>query len=130
MKRFLISLAVLMLSLMPLCAQTATPAQPVDPHQARPALPVVPDTLTPPELAVPATNAPSTNSAPTPAVPVLSIVADSSLRDVLQELAQSWADSVDSNPQVPLSLTNAGTLRARVEGGAKWDWSSAPTLRT
>src|SRR5579863_3125487 len=120
MKPFLFFLALLMLSLTPLCAQQpATPAQPVDPHQARPALPVVPDSLTP--RAAPATNAASTNGAPSPAAAILSIGADSSLREVLQELAQSWADSVDSSPQVPLTLTNAGTLRAKVEAGTKWD---------
>jgi len=110
-------------SLVPLSAQTATPAQPADPNQARPALPVVPDSLTPPELATPATNAASTNSAPAVTTPqvALSIVADSSLKQVLQELAQNWADSQDSNPQVPLTLTNAGTLRARVESGSVWD---------
>ncbi len=118
MKSFLFSLALLVFSLTPLLAQPATPAQPVDPHQARPALPVVPDALTPPEPV-----APSTNGAPAPAAPaaVLSIVADSSLREVLRELAQTWADSLDSNPQVPLTLTNAGTLRAKVEEGSKWD---------
>jgi len=43
------------------------------------------------------------------------------LRDVLQELAQSWADSLESNPQVPLTLTNAGTMRAKIEAGAASD---------
>ena len=52
------------------------------------------------------------------------MIADSSLKQVLQELAQTWADSQDSSPQVPLTLTNAGTLRAKVEGassGSAWD---------
>ena len=42
----------------------------------------------------------------------------------MQELAQSWADSQDSSPQVPLTLTNAGTLRAKVESStpeSAWD---------
>lgn len=48
-------------------------------------------------------------------------MADSSLREVLQELAQSWADSLDSSPQVPLTLTNAGTIRTRIEGATPCD---------
>ena len=109
MNRFLPGLALLLLSLAPLCAQTATPARPADPNQARPALPVVPESVTPP--------APSTNNAPVPQVS-LSIIAESSLKQVLQELAQTWADNQDNSPQVPLTLTNSGTLRAKVEGGS------------
>lgn len=51
----------------------------------------------------------------------ISILADSSLSAVLQELAQTWADSLDSNPQVPLTLTNAATIRAQVEAGKVFD---------
>jgi len=112
MNSILLCLALLLFSLAPVSAQTATPAQPADPNQPRPALPVVPESVTPP--------APSTNNAPAPQVAV-SIIADSSLKQVLQELAQSWADNQDSSPQVPLTLTNAGTLRAKVEGGSTWD---------
>ena len=115
MKLCLCFFALLLLSLAPLCAQPATPAQPADPNQARPALPVVPDSVTP--------SAPSTNSAPAAPAPqvTVSIIADSSLKQVLQELAQSWADNQDSSPQVPLTLTNAGTLHAKVESGSVWD---------
>jgi molybdate transport system substrate-binding protein len=118
MNRFLICLALLLLNLVPLCAQPAIPAQPADPNQPRPAQPVVPDSVPPPQTATP-----STNNAPAPQV-VVSVIADSSLKQVLQELAQSWADSRDSGPQVPLTLTNAGTLRAKVESGSSdstWD---------
>jgi molybdate transport system substrate-binding protein len=118
MKPILLCFALLLFSLAPICAQTATPAQPADPNQPRPAQPVVPDAAPPPQ-----TNAPSTNNAPAPQVAV-SIIADSSLKQVLQELAQSWADTQDSGPQVPLTLTNAGTLRAKVESGSSdstWD---------
>jgi molybdate transport system substrate-binding protein len=78
----------------------------------------MPDSVTPP--------APSTNSAPPAPAPqvAVAIIADSSLKQVLQELAQAWADTQDSGPQVPLTLTNAGTLRAKVassEGGSAWD---------
>jgi len=129
MKLFLLSLSLLLFGLAPLSAQPATPAQPADPNQARPALPVVPDSITPPGMTAPATStpSPSTNSAPTaPATPqvAVAVIADSSLKQVLQELAQSWADSQDSSPQVPLTLTNAGTLRAKVESStvsAGWD---------
>jgi molybdate transport system substrate-binding protein len=103
----------------PLRAQTAAPATPADPTQARPAVPVASDLVTPPKVA-PSTNAPAGLA---PQV-VVSIIADSSLKQVLQELAQAWADSQDSNPQVPLTLTNAGTLRAKVEsaaGSPGWD---------
>lgn len=120
MNRMLICFALLLLSFASLCAQPATPAQPADPNQARPALPVVPDSITPPQTATPSTNAPA---AQVPQVAV-AIIADSSLKQVLQELAQGWADSQDSSPQVPLTLTNAGTLRAKVEAGfsgANWD---------
>jgi molybdate transport system substrate-binding protein len=121
MNRFLICLALLLLNLAPLCAQPATPAQPVDPNQPRPAMPVEPSPVpTAPAASSAATNAPP---APTPQVAV-AIIADSSLKQVLQELAQSWADSQDSGPQVPLTLTNAGTLRAKVESGSSdstWD---------
>ncbi len=115
MNRFHLCLALLLFGLAPLFAQPATPAQPADPNQARPALPVVPDSITPPQM-----QTPSTNSPPAPQV-AIAVIADSSLKQVLQELAQGWADSQDSGPQVPLTLTNAGTLRAKVEGGSGWD---------
>jgi molybdate transport system substrate-binding protein len=117
MNPILLCLALLLFGLAPLSAQRATPAQPADPNQARPAMPVVPDSLTP-QMATPSTN--SAAPAPVPQVAV-TIIADSSLKQVLQELAQGWADSQDSGPQVPLTLTNAGTTRAKVEGGSVWD---------
>jgi molybdate transport system substrate-binding protein len=105
-----------------LYAQPAIPAQPADPNQARPAMPVVPDSITPPQMtpptALPATN--SATTAPSPQVAV-SIIADSSLKQVLQELAQGWADSQDNSPQVPLTLTNAGTLLSKMEANPAWD---------
>jgi molybdate transport system substrate-binding protein len=112
MKPFLFFLALLLFSLAPLAGQPVLPTQAPVPNQPRVALPVVPEAMTPP--------APSTNNAPAPQVAV-SVIADSSLKQVLQELAQAWADSQDSGPQVPLTLTNAGTLRAKVEGGPAWD---------
>jgi len=128
MKRFLLCLVLLCFSQAFLSAQTATPAQPADPNQPRPALPVVPDSITPPQPTAPVTNsAPnSTNGAPVaPAAPVaISIIADSSLRPVLPELVQGWADSQDSSPRVPLTMTNAAVLVAKVESGAAdsgWD---------
>jgi len=111
-----------LLSITPLLAQPAIPAQPADPNQPRPALPVLPDSITPPGSTTPSAPA-STNSAPTtPTAQIsVSIIADSSLKQVLQELAQTWADSQDNAPQVPLTLTNAGTLTAKVEAGSAWD---------
>jgi molybdate transport system substrate-binding protein len=119
MNFFRACVAFLLLSFAPLSAQSAQPAQPADPNQARPALPVTPDSLTPPQMTTPSTNnAPTAAGAPPTS---LSVIAESSLKQVLQELAQSWADSQDSNPQVPLTLTNSGTIRAKVEAGSTWD---------
>jgi molybdate transport system substrate-binding protein len=121
MNRLFLCVAFLFCGLARLSAQPATPAQPADPNQARPAMPVVPDSITPPQMATPATN--NAPAVPAPLVAV-TIIADSSLKQVLQELAQSWADNQDNNPQVPLTLTNAGTLRAKVESAtsnAAWD---------
>lgn len=129
------ALTLFMAGMTSLWAQPATPAHPADPNQARPALPVVPDTLTPPQLETPAPAKPATSgtnaataSAPATAV-ALSIVADASLRQVLQELAQTWADNQDSAPQVPLTLTNAGTMRAKIEGGTVWDLVISPDVQ-
>jgi len=118
MNRFLLCLLALLFSLAPVSAQPATPAQPADPNQARPALPVVPDSLTPPGMDTPSTNGATPAVAPQNS---LAVIADSSLKQVLQELAQSWADDQDSSPQVALTLANAGTLRAKVENGPGWD---------
>jgi molybdenum ABC transporter molybdate-binding protein len=104
MKKLFLCSSIILVGLAPLFA-----------NQARPALPVAPDSITPPQI-------PATNSAASTAPQVVvSIIADSSLRQVLQELAQAWADSQDSSPQVPLTLTNAGTLLSKVEAGSTWD---------
>jgi molybdate transport system substrate-binding protein len=121
MKLMYLSFALLFCSLAPLCAQPSIPAKPADPNQARPALPVVPDSITPPQPETPET--PSTNAAPAVALAPISVavIAESSLKQVLQELAQTWADNQDSSPQMPLTLTNSGTIRARVESGTPCD---------
>jgi molybdate transport system substrate-binding protein len=103
-------------------AQTAQPAQPVDPHQALPAQAVEANPTpapTPPgsPTATDTTNGPGLATASV----ALNVIADGSLRQVLQELAQSWADSQESSTQVPVTLTNAGTLRAKVQAGSTWD---------
>ena len=117
----LLCLVLLLFSRAPLLAQTATPARPADPHQALPAQPVEPAPV-PAAPATPASPSADTNApVASPAPVAVAIIADSSLKQVLQELAQSWADSQDSGPQVPLTLTNAGTLRAKVEAGPGWD---------
>jgi molybdate transport system substrate-binding protein len=127
LKRLLVCLGLMMLSLGFLSAQTAIPARPADPNQAMPAQPVEPMPVPPapthpsqtPTPATPATNAPDATA---PSGPVaLSIIADSSLKQVLQELAQNWADSLDDGPQVPLTLTNEGTIRSKIESGSTWD---------
>jgi molybdate transport system substrate-binding protein len=98
-----------------LTAQPAIPAVPADPNQPRPATPVLPDPV--PQM-TPSTNDASATTAPQIAV---TVIADSSLKAVLQELAQAWADTQDTGPQVPLTLTNAGTLRGKIDGGTVWD---------
>ena len=115
------ALAFFLAGMIHLSAQSAVPASPVDPNQARPAQPVEPAQPAA-GPAAPAASSTATN-VPVVSVPsvVVSVIADSSLRQVLQELAQSWADSQDSNPQVPLTLTNAGTMRAKIESGTVWD---------
>jgi molybdate transport system substrate-binding protein len=101
-----------------LSAQPAVPATPADPNQARPAVPVTPDAVTPPPA--PSTN--TTTFTPTPTAQVaVTIIAESSLKAALQEIVQAWADSLDNSPQVPITLTNSGTLRAKVESGAPFD---------
>jgi molybdate transport system substrate-binding protein len=118
MNYFSILLCLLGFGLAPLSAQTATPAQPADPNQARPAQPVVQESVTPPPMRTSVTNAATaTFTAPV----AISIIAESSLKQVLQDLAQGWADTLDSGPQVPLTLTNSGTLRSKVEAGSAWD---------
>jgi len=107
-------------------SQAQVPAQPADPNQAIPAQPVQPAApAVAPIPAAPASATPSTD-ATTAAVPVttgpsISIIADSSLKAVLQELAQTWADSQASSPEMPITLTNAGTMRAKIEAGGIWD---------
>jgi molybdate transport system substrate-binding protein len=105
----------------PASAQTVTPARPVDPNQALPAQPVeTPSPVPPPPASAPASA--GTNADTTPAsVVALTIVAETSLKQVLQELAQSWADTLDNGPQVALTLTNSGTMRSKVESGSVWD---------
>jgi molybdate transport system substrate-binding protein len=108
-------------------ARAQVPAQPVDPNQPIPAQPVQPSA--PAVAPVPATPATATppasgvtdNTPAVPAGPSLSIIADSSLKAVLSELAQTWADSQASSPEMPITLTNAGTMRSKIEGGAAWD---------
>ena len=93
-------------------AQTATPAQPVDPSQPIPAQPALPSS---PQAS------PISTNAPTATAPTVTVLADSSLRAVLQALAQAWADDQPDSPQVPLSLTNAGTIRAQLQSNPAWD---------
>jgi molybdate transport system substrate-binding protein len=130
MKIIYACLSALVFSLTAVGAQPATPATPADPNQPRPALPVAPDSITPPGTPAPtvppaAAPAPTTdtNSTTAPTAPQVgvAVIADSSLKQVIQELAQSWADTQDSGPQVPLTLTNAGTLRSKVEAAPTWD---------
>jgi molybdate transport system substrate-binding protein len=99
----------------PASAQTPSPAVPADPDQARPAQPVEPAPAPAPAVA-PAGTADA--SAPQSSV---SVLADSSLREVLQELAQTWADSLPESPQLPLTLTNAGTMLTEMQSNPVWD---------
>jgi molybdate transport system substrate-binding protein len=89
--------------------QTPIPAQPVDPNQPLPAQPA-----TPSQAAV----APVI---PADAGPSVTVLADSSLKPVLQALAQAWADTQDDGPQMPLLLTNAATMRSRLQANPALD---------
>jgi ABC-type molybdate transport system substrate-binding protein len=86
------------------------PAVPVNPDQPRPALPA--------EKPVAPVAAPV---APAATGPSVTILADSSLREVLRELAQTWADSQPNGPQVPLTLTNAATMRSTLQSNPGFD---------
>jgi molybdate transport system substrate-binding protein len=88
-------------------AQTPSPAQPADPSQAIPAQPALP--------------APAGADSPGDAGPTVTVLADSSLKSVLQALAQAWADAQPDGPQMPLTLTNAATMRSRVTANPTWD---------
>jgi molybdate transport system substrate-binding protein len=105
-------------------AQAAIPAVPADPTQAIPAQPAEPPLTGATATPAPsnATTSPDTTAdgATSPAVAV-TVLADSSLRDVLQDLAQTWADSQTTNPQMPLTLTNAGTILTQAESNPAWD---------
>ncbi len=93
-------------------AQEPSPAQPADPDQPIPAQPALP--ATPASPAVAAANAPE-------AGPTVTVLADSSLKNVLQALAQAWADSQPDGPLMPITLTNAATMRSRVVANPAWD---------
>ncbi len=95
-------------------AAAQTPAQPVDPNQPMPVQPV------PAQPAVPSIEPSAQNPAPD-AGPSISVIADSSLKNVLQELAQAWADSQPDGPRLPLTLTNAATMRSQIQSNPAWD---------
>jgi molybdate transport system substrate-binding protein len=97
-------------------AQVPIPAKPLDPDQAIPAQPM-PSPAKAQPANIPDTNAPAAQ-APVSAVTVL---ADNSLKSALAELAQTWADNQPDGPQVPLTLTNAGTMRTQLESNPEWD---------
>ena len=101
-------------------AQTAIPARPVDPDQATPAQPVGPKAATP-AAGTGATNSTAADSTSDANIPQLSILADSSLKKILQELAQAWTDRQPDSPQMPLTLTNAGTMATQMESSPTWD---------
>jgi molybdate transport system substrate-binding protein len=130
MKRLFLMCAVFVMAANSLHAQPATPAQPVSPDQARPATPVAPDELTPngtapaPGASMSAvTPAPSTNATPaaTNAPPSVSVIAETSLKGVLAELAQAWADNQDTSPQMPLAFTSSGIIAAKVQADPVYD---------
>jgi molybdate transport system substrate-binding protein len=93
------------------CAQTPIPAQPVDPNQPMPAQPIEP--VTP--------SAPPAVPNPADAGPNVSVLADSSLKNVLQDLAQAWADTQSDSPRMPITLTNAATMRSQLQSNPAWD---------
>lgn len=115
MHRLLLCTGFLFFNLATALAQPATPAIPADSGQARPALPVAPEAVTPAKPTAPATNSPASVPVGTASV---SVIAESDLKAPLQELAQAWADNQDNSPQMPITLTNTGTIRSKAESGA------------
>jgi len=106
--------------------QAQIPAQPADPNTPLPAQPVQPAIPFVPAqpahpLTVPSGGLPGATTSTTTTGPQVSIIADSSLKAVLSELAQTWANNQDTGPQMPITLTNAGTMRAKIESGGAWD---------
>ncbi len=96
------------------CAQVAIPAKPVDPDQPMPAQPVAPAPNAVPSIEPGAPN-------PADASPSVTVLADSSLKNVLQELAQAWADTQPDGPRMPITLTNAATMRSQLQSNPAWD---------
>jgi len=123
LKSFLLLWAIFVLASAHSSAQPAAPAQPVSPDQARPATPVAPDELTPGASMSAVTPAPSTNAAPVAATATasISVIAESSLKAVMAELAQTWADNQDTSPQMPLAFTSTGILAAKAQAGPDYD---------
>jgi molybdate transport system substrate-binding protein len=117
----LLGVALLLFFVVAGIARAQVPAQPADPNQPVPAAPLQPPVpVAPAQPAAPPASA-SPPGAPVPTGPSISIMADGSLKGVLQELAQTWADSQTTGPQMPITLTNAGTMRAKMETGGAWD---------
>ncbi|PTY04478.1 hypothetical protein DB346_03315 [Verrucomicrobia bacterium LW23] len=62
---------------------------------------------------------------PAPAVndkdPVLTIAADGSLRWVIGELVQAFADEYSDAPRIEIELTNAGGLQKKLTETPRWD---------
>lgn len=116
--RFLSATLALFLCCAPV-AQAQVPAQPADPNQPIPAQPV--QSAVPPGAPAPSPAVATATNVPTSTGPRISIIADDSLKAVLAELAQTWADSQATSPQIPITLTNAGTMRAKIEAGGVWD---------
>jgi molybdate transport system substrate-binding protein len=104
-------------------AQTPIPARPLNPDQAISA-PPVPSTPGVPSANGPDTNAPSAAAS----IPAVTVLADNSLKSALAELAQTWADQQPDGPQVPLTLTNAGTMRTQLESNPEWDVIISPDI--
>jgi molybdate transport system substrate-binding protein len=66
---------------------------------------------------------PSTNAAPAAAnaTASLSVIAESSLKGALSELAQAWADNQPNSPQVPLAFTSSGIIAAKAQTTSDYD---------
>jgi molybdate transport system substrate-binding protein len=119
-------IALGLLAAHPVAAQTPIPATPVDPNQPVTAQPVQAQPVSPAQNSGATPASPADTNAATAPVPQLTILADSSLRAVIQELAQTWADNQPTSPQVPLTLTNAGTIRTQLNSNPVWDVVISP----
>ena len=120
---FAILLLMLTLARCPVNAQV--PAKPADPSQPMPALPVIISAPVAKAVAAKPLKAiavqPGAVDNNPPGTKSITIVADPSLKRVMADLVQDWADSVDDKVQVIVQFANSGVVTDKLPGGTPWD---------